>query len=101
MGPGGNDEPGPAHPILIELLDHDLIEERPKLMPNGLNGLPPGARIHAIEDIQALGTRAAEFCHTQALFNDSTQGTIPAWPLPRLEFVPPQGPKSNLELIWR
>jgi hypothetical protein len=51
MSPGGNDEPGPAHPILIELLDHDLIKERPKLMPNGLNGLMPGPRIHAVEDI--------------------------------------------------
>jgi hypothetical protein len=100
VSPGGHDEPGPSHPILVELLDHDLIEERPKLMPNGPHGVMPGPRIHAVEDIRALGTRAAEFFHTQVLFNDITQGTIPQCPLPRLEFVPPQGPKSNLELIW-
>jgi hypothetical protein len=73
---GRDDEPGPPHPILIELLDHDLIEQRPKVMPHGLNGLPPGLRIHGVEDIQAPGTHPAEICHTRVLSNDSTEGNV-------------------------
>jgi hypothetical protein len=33
-----HDEAGSPHPILIELLDDDLVEERPELVPTRLDG---------------------------------------------------------------
>jgi hypothetical protein len=60
VSPGRDDEPGPAHPVLIELLDHNLIEQRPKLMPNRLNRLPPGPSIHGAEDNRALAAISAQ-----------------------------------------
>jgi hypothetical protein len=41
-----DDEPGSAHPILIELLDHHLVEERSELVTNGLNRLTSRTRFH-------------------------------------------------------
>src|SRR4051794_12324644 len=80
VGPGRYDEPGPAHPVLIELLDHHLIEQRPKVVANRLNGLPFGPRIHAAEDNRALVPHSPDICHTQVLFNDGTQGKLPGMP---------------------
>jgi very-short-patch-repair endonuclease len=66
MGAGGHDESGPAHPVLIELLDHYLVEERPKLMPTSLYGLASRSRVHGAEDIHGRLTDPARTCHIQA-----------------------------------
>ena len=62
-----DDEPGTPHPVLVELLDHDLIEERPKLVPNGLNGLTSRTRFHGDEDNRGRVTNPARICHLRAL----------------------------------
>ena len=36
MGAGRDDQPGPPHPVLVELLDHDLVEQRPQLVADRL-----------------------------------------------------------------
>jgi hypothetical protein len=77
---GRDDEPGPPHPVGIELLDHDLVEQWPELMPHRLDGMPPGLRIHGVEDIQARDPHPAEICHVPVLSNDSTEGNLrKAW----------------------
>jgi very-short-patch-repair endonuclease len=47
MGSRRHHKPRPPHPILVELLDHDLIEERPQLMPDRLDRIWDTRRSHA------------------------------------------------------
>jgi hypothetical protein len=39
--------------------------------------MPPGLRIHGVEDIQARDPHPAEICHVPVLSNDSTEGNLP------------------------
>lgn len=43
---GRDDETGPADPVLIELLDHDAVEERAKLVAHRFEGARFGAGAH-------------------------------------------------------
>ena len=36
---GRDDQPGAPHPVLVELLDHDLVEQRPQLVADRLGGV--------------------------------------------------------------
>ena len=38
VGAGGHDEPRLTHPIGLEFLDHDAVEEGPKLLAHGVKG---------------------------------------------------------------
>jgi len=78
--PSGDDEARSAHPILVELLDHDLIEQRPQLMPNRLNGLPSRTRFHGEEDNHDVATNSARIWHVEALFGEGEEGRVPAMP---------------------
>jgi hypothetical protein len=75
---GRDDESRPAHPILIELLDHNLVEEGPKLVPNRLDRLRPGLRIHGAQDIRAFVTASSKIRHARALSRAGTEGRLRA-----------------------
>src|SRR5204863_3039631 len=73
---GRDDEPRAAHPVLVELLDYHLVEQRPKLVANGLNGPTSRSSFHGAADSPGVFTNPARSWHSEVLFGESNEGRL-------------------------